>query len=298
MYKITGNPLGSNISYVLYGEEGFKENQIFRSTGILKYESLFKDASDKEVDGFIWHFEHGWHLLGSNPLVILFAASLIHAYKRRRAQMFQWLLVGCAIVVIAANNLGVTSPEQVDAWNTLVVLLPGMVVIGSAFFLIQLDRLNLQIWLLNTVFVTLTLVITSLPLLYTMFNPSAWIYSFPPYAPPMIKLLAQFSQKDEWVTSDMPWATAWYADRASLWLPATVSDFEDLQSGTCPTGILLLTPVTWMQPATNLMTGEDKDWFPVVFESRLPTTFPLQVHIHIPQIEYRVWSNRPRWQDQ
>ena len=84
---------------------------------------------------------------------------------------------------------------------------------------------------------------------------------FPPYWPPLIKEFAQFAQPDEWVTTDMPWATAWYGDRASLWLPDSITDFENFHDNVCPTGLILLTPVTWQSPLANVRNGEYKDWF-------------------------------------
>jgi hypothetical protein len=67
-------------------------------------------------------------------------------------------------------------------------------------------------------------------------------------------VIAQFAQPEEWATSDMPWASAWYADQASLWLPDSINDFDMIHDSICPTGVLFLTPVTWSQPVDNLNT--------------------------------------------
>ncbi len=71
----------------------------------------------------------------------------------------------------------------------------------------------------------------------------------------MIKEFGQLAQPDEWVTTDMPWATAWYADRASLWLPDSISDFENFNDNVCPTGVILLTPVIVVKTVQNLHDG-------------------------------------------
>jgi len=173
-----------------------------------------------------------------------------------------------------------------------------MVVVGTAFFFILLDRLDLQLWLLNNMIVSVTLAIVAMPLVLTLTTTSGQFYSFPPYVPPTIKLIGQFAQPEEWVTSDMPWATAWYSDRASLWLPDSLADFENLNDNICPSGILLFTPVTWAQPVANLTTGEEKDWFPFVTGINLPAHFPLSAHTATPigGPEYSIWSDRARWQ--
>jgi hypothetical protein len=105
------------------------------------------------------------------------------------------------------------------------------------------------------------------------------------------------AQPDEWVTTDMPWATAWYGDRPSLWLPDSLQAFENFHDNLCPSGVLLLTPVTWQKPVANLMSGEDKDWLPL-FVNTPPADFPLSAHTftapHGP--DYSLWSDRPRWE--
>jgi len=301
-YKISGSPLGSNASLLVYGLEGYKGDQIFCGSTIPKYESLFRNLSEKETSGFLWHLGHFWLLLGNNPMILLFFASLTHAYKRRRAQMFQWFLAGTSVALVAANNVGVAEPEALGPWNTLVLLFPGMIIIGTAFFFIQLDRLNLQVRLLNSIIVVMMVTFTGTPMAISALSSSNVIYNFPPYMPPLIKVLGHYSQPDEWVTTDMPWASAWYADRPSLWLPDSVNDFQSLYDNVCPTGMLYFTPVTWSKPASNIITGENKDWLPMMLSPKLPetSTFPLQVRTSTPPggPEYIIWSNRPRWQSQ
>ena len=298
--NISGNPLGSNTPLLLYGTGDYKGNQIYCTTTIPNYERLFKDASRKELEGFRFHFEHAWNLLGSNPLILLFAASILHQFKRRRTRLFHWLLFGAALALIAANNLGVPSPETLGPWNVIVLLFPCMLVFGGAFFFILLDRLNFQLWLLNYIVVICTLIITFMPLGLTLTAPSDNYYPFPPYWPPAIKAFAQTANTDEWVTSDMPWATAWYGDRASLWLPDSLSDFENLHDNVCPTGIILLTPVSWASPFSTFTTGEYKDWLNFVVGLPAPTNFPLSVHFMTQPggPDYSLWSDRPRWLSQ
>jgi 4-amino-4-deoxy-L-arabinose transferase-like glycosyltransferase len=298
MTKISGTPLGSNTPLLLYGEGDYAGNQIYCSSSIPDYEQLFKAASKKETVGFGWYFEHFWSLLGSNPMILFFGASLLHFFKRSRTRLFQWLVFGCALFIILANNLGNAKPETISAWNTLVLLFPCMVVLGSAFFFILLDRLNIQIQLLRNIIVTAMAIIIALPLVITVTNPIPMNYSFPPYMPPLIKVLGQYAQPNEWVTSDMPWATAWYADRASLWLPDSISDFNTLHDTVCPTGILLLTPVSWAQPVSTFTSGEYKDWWPFVEGLPVPANFPLAISTQTAPggPDYHIWSDRPRWQ--
>jgi hypothetical protein len=175
---------------------------------------------------------------------------------------------------------------------------------GGAFFFILLDRMNIQIHLVQTLIVATTVGVSLVPMFITLTKPNFFLYAFPPYMPPLIKIYGQLAQPDEWITSDMPWATAWYADRPSLWLPDSISDFQNFNDNVCPSGIMLLTPVTTLQPISNYATGEYKDWYPFVTAPyfpgvTLPPTFPLTVHLQTPPggPDYTVWSDRPRWQE-
>jgi 4-amino-4-deoxy-L-arabinose transferase-like glycosyltransferase len=296
--NVSGNPLGSNFTLVLYGQGDYVDNEIFCTTSIPSYEHLFGYAFKKEATGFRWHFEHAWNLLGCNPLIFLFGASILHHFKRRRTRLFHWLLFCSALALIVVNNLGSATPDPLGPWNALILLYPGMVVIGAAFFFILLDRLDVQMRLLQNLIVTSTVAFIILPLVLTLTNPGSAFYAYPPYVPPLIKSLGQCAQPDEWITTDMPWATAWYADRASLWLPDSLTDFQNFYDNVCPTGILILTPVSWSQPLSTFTSGEYKDWSPFATGLPIPTTFPLAVRGVTPPGwgDYSFWSDRPRWQ--
>jgi 4-amino-4-deoxy-L-arabinose transferase-like glycosyltransferase len=302
---ICGSYVGSNGPVMLHGAEGYEGNQIYCTTAIPSYEQLFRDVARKEYSGFRWNFQHAWSLLGSSPMVLLFGASILHQFKRRRTRIFHWLLYGSVIAILLVNNLGEDKPEDISAWNSMVVLLPCMTVVGSAFFFILLDRLQLQLWLLNNLVVILMILLTAMPLSLTLLSPGKYPFSWPPYWPYTIKMISQLSQPDEWVTTDMPWATAWYGDRASLWLPDSVTDFENFHDNICPTGMLIFTPVTWEAPVSNLTTGEYKEWFslmtvggmPINSTIAVPQNFPLTEHFVMPGKvpAYTLWSDRPRW---
>jgi 4-amino-4-deoxy-L-arabinose transferase-like glycosyltransferase len=295
---VSGNPLGSNFTLVLYGQTGYEGNQLFCQTSIPSYQHLFGSVVKKETSGFRWHFEHAWDLLGASPFILLFGASILHPFKRRRTRLFHWLLFCCVIALIAANSLASSNPEALGPWNVVIILFPCMVVIGSAYFFILLDRLAIQMQLLYQLIVVITIAFILTPLLLTLSNPGNAFYPYPPYAPFLIKTFGQCAQTDEWVTTDMPWATAWYADRPSLWLPDSLAEFQNYYDNVCPTGILILTPVSWEGPLSKFTTGEYKDWNPLVIGNTTPPTFPLSVHNVTPPGwgDYSFWSDRPRWQ--
>jgi hypothetical protein len=281
-YRVIGNPLGSNMSLGLLGQGDYTGNEVYLRTNIPTYDQLFNNEGAKEYAGFLWHFQRGWDLLGSNPMVLLFAVSILHEFRRRRVQALRWLVVACAFALIAINNLAYDQPAPISAWNTVAVLFPVIVIIGSAFFFVMLDRMETQLPLFTSVIVITTLVLTVAPMLLVFTATNFSYYNYPPYIPPYISYVTRVSPLDQWVTSDIPWATAWYGDRPSLWLPDTVTDFDHFNDDVCPSSLMLLTPETTGKPMLNLTSGEQKEWLPFLLGTGMPDTFPLKGYTKLP----------------
>jgi hypothetical protein len=292
-YRVCGNPLGSNFAWGLYGEGEYAGNQIFCNLAIPSYASLFGDGAAKEYSGFLWYFQRGWDLLGSNPLVLLFAASILHEFRRRRVQAFRWLVVGSAFTIVALTNLADPNPDPHGPWNLCVFLLPAMILIGTAFFFTLLDRLITQLPLLTITIVVATLAVCIAPMLLVFSATNYSYYNYPPYLPPYISFVSRLAPPNQWVTTDMPWATAWYGDHPSLWVPETTADLTQLNDTLNETAFILFTPVTLSKPASYLTSGEMKDWMTIFYGTRLPENFPFHRYSKLPpgSPEYTVISN-------
>jgi hypothetical protein len=293
MYFISGSLIGSNIPFLHYGSEGFEGNQIYGVLGAPDYNQLFKDIAGKEFIGFGWNFAHAWSLLGTNPIVLLFFVSTLHSFKRPRVQALRWLIVGAAFSIIAANNFGSPHPENLDPWNNLVILLPGMLVVGSAFFFILVDRLHFPLWILNNAITITMLVLVALPMIGALLD-ARGNRTYPPYSPPALRAIGNYVHTEDWITTDMPWASAWYGDHTSLWLPDTLLDFEEIYDDYNNSGLLVLTPVTLQAPASTLTSGEYKDWMPFITGVNIPPHFPLDSRAPsgAGMIEYFIWGRR------
>jgi hypothetical protein len=127
-----------------------------------------------------------------------------------------------------------------------------------------------------------TLVLTVAPMLLVFTTPTYVYYNYPPYVPPFLSYISRVSPVDEWVTSDIPWATAWYGDRPSLWLPETIADFDHFHDDVCRSSVMVLSPETLNKPMLNLLTGDQKDWLPFVQGINIPDTFPLHGYTKFP----------------
>lgn len=292
-YKACGNPLGSNLTWGLYGQGEYSGNQIFCHLTIPSYASVFSAGIAKEYAGFLWYFQRGWDLLGSNPLVLLFAASVMHEFRRRRVQAFRWLVIGSAVCLVATTNLADANPDPAGPWNLCVLLLPLMILIGTAFFFTLMDRFVTQLPLLNTTIVVGTLGLCLMPMLLVFTTPSLAYYNYPPYLPPYISFVSRLAPPQQWIATDMPWATAWYGDHVSLWLPENVADLTYINDNVNELAYVLVTPVTLAKPSMYLTTGEMKEWGPIVSGANLPNDFPFHRYAKLPPggPEYIVVSN-------
>jgi hypothetical protein len=292
-YRSCGNPLGSNFTWGLFGQGEYAGNQIFCNLVIPSYASLYGDGLAKECTGFLWYLRRGWELLGSNPLVLLFAASILHEFRRQRVQAFRWFVVGSAFAIVAMTNLADANPDPFGPWNLVIVLLPAMILIGTAFFFTLLDRLITQLPLFTVTIVITTLALCIAPMALALTAVNYAYYNYPPYLPPYISFVTRLAAPHQWVATDMPWATAWYGDRASVWLPETTADFTRLNDDINESAFVFFTPVTLMKPAMYLTSGEMKDWMGLVYGSNLPDNFPFHRYAKLPPggPEYIVISN-------
>jgi len=123
---------------------------------------------------------------------------------------------------------------------------------------------------------------------------------WPPYYPGSIAQLGEWYEPDEILSSDMPWAVAWYANRKCVWVPDKVETFMDMNDYTRlggPIVGLYLTPVTGDGSLfTDIVRGEYKEWSSFILRNVGTRGFPLQAVTQL-QIEGEcvLYSDRDRW---
>jgi hypothetical protein len=88
--------------------------------------------------------------------------------------------------------------------------------------------------------------------------------NWPPYLPPLMTQFSKWIKQDEAMASDIPWATAWYAERTSLLLPESVAQFELIHYQRllhAPLVALYLTPMSGgSRISGDIITGRYRDW--------------------------------------
>ncbi len=202
--------------------------------------------------------------LGGNLVAVGFflAVFFLHPWPRWQAAQFRWavllmwILLSAGMCVFAAD--GPVSINQMQ-----VLFLPVMILYGLAFLLGMWDRLEIPVPILRIAFIVVLYAMVSAPLLLNL-TAIPQRLNWPPYLPPLLQRFSLWVGADEAMASDIPWATAWYADRTSMLLPASIDQFE-LISGEGMLGAPLvgiyLTPMSGdMRTYADIVNGRYREW--------------------------------------
>lgn len=183
--------------------------------------------------------------LGLLPGAVLFPLALAHRFRRRECRLFVWLLaamLGTSSLVMALIG-PVTDLE--DEHNVLLALAPPMTAFGTALATMlwlrwhPVARTFQERWGHALVLVG----VSAFPLLASLPDSlraglvlRGHLSQWPPYAADRVALVGRLLEEDEVLLADAPWFTAWYTDKASIWLPVRRADLPPLQSAVEQTG--------------------------------------------------------------
>jgi hypothetical protein len=294
-YYVCGNPLGLTIYSALAGS-GVTEQAIMRgiNTGL----SLGGGIANKLRSSLLEQAAHLWEYLGLNITVIAFFISFLHPFKNPVAATWRWVV----ILMWLGLTLGMAFFGVKDAvsGNQLHVLfLPVFILFGMAFLLVLWNRLNITTKALRIAFLTAIFVVSGIPMFLTLLNAQQQRIQWPPYVPPFISALQNWFKPQEILSSDMPWAIAWYAHRKCLLIPETVRQFNEISDfGNLGSPIvgLYLTPISGRQSFLDLIKGPYKEWGPVIMRTVNINEFLLKSFTPLPiDGECILYADTVRW---
>ncbi|MCX7885898.1 MAG: glycosyltransferase family 39 protein [Verrucomicrobiae bacterium] len=245
--------------------------------------------------------------IGSDFLVFFFVVAMLYRFRRphvMRLRRLTWAAILTAIAGLSALRLPADAPEGphrfVQGSNLLVLFLPLVVVYGTAFFYLLLDRITFPARILRWSVLAAFGLANAASLLYSLSPPRRGPYPYPPYCAYYTALAAKWFDKDELGASDMPWSMAWVGDLRTLWLPTTAEQLVMIHDFVAPKGVsfILLTPYLLNgRLQSDLTKGEYKSWFAVI-SGRVPPNFPLKtVTLFPPAGEQILYADRARWAD-
>jgi hypothetical protein len=288
-YSISGQPFGV-ATYTIA-----EETSAYTGTRLLR--SLHPDLSGLTFDEIRRKFviqtsdllQNDLSRLGGSWVSGFFFVGLLVPFNNRALQRMRWFLIAAIATAVAIQALGRTwlstlSPT-INSENQLVLLLPLLVIYSVSLFHMLLDRLEFPVPQIRSILVGVFTVVASLPFIFTILQRTPAIV-YPPYRPDLIQLFSFYLKPNEMLMTDMPWATAWYGNRDSIWITARVQDpkgddffsINDLQR---PIAAIYITPVSADAPLRPaFLRDPDFAWgrfyMDALLLGRMPDGFPLK----------------------
>ena len=231
-------------------------------------------------------------LLGSVFAAPLFFLSLLHVFKKLSISNFRWLVllmwvmgaVGMALFGLGEGGAGVNQLHM--------LFIPIMTAYGLAFLSIlwaKLEFVTRNPGFRNAHFVIIIL-LSAGPLILSLPDQvkGATAYGLNGQKPPQPYFPSELNRRlhqvpeDQIIVSDQPWATAWYTDRVSLWLPRTLEDFAQLEQKAelqkTPFAGVLASPYTSGQKQLDQVMAENGEFNALLMDSAvLRMTYPQPV---------------------
>jgi hypothetical protein len=272
--RASGNPVGLSWYAGLNSVKG-SENAIMRSMEPPFHGVTPRNFLGKFRGGVIHQTMNMVDYMGGIIVAPIFFIALLHPFKRRETAMIRWAILCmwiCAFLGLAIFGLDGKPNAQpfappVEANDLHYLFIPMFVAYGLAFTLVLWSRTGITVRLVRIGFISVIFIASAFRFMNTMVDllgePKGRV-QWPPYVPPFISLLNQWTTEREIIASDMPWAVAWYADRKSLWLPITVQNFIDLNDYNMLNGHIVgmyLTPVSGNASfLDDIIMGDYKEW--------------------------------------
>lgn len=227
-FVVSGTPFGTAGYALVEGTDLFKDFQLQRT--------LNPDLS-LITGGMLWHkmiagvrdiLEKELPRLGGSWVSAFFLVGVMVPFRKTvllRLRTFLLICLGLFIVAQALGRTGLSaeSPE-VTTENLLVVLAPLVFLFGVSLFFVLLEQFGMALPALRLIAVGVFVAVASAPMLFALLMPVGSRLAYPPYYPPYIQEKCEWLAEDALMMSDVPWATAWYGHRQSVWLSLKFSE--------------------------------------------------------------------------
>ena len=239
--------------------------------------------------------------LGGSWAGMLFLTGLLMSFRGFAARRMRYFLLFSLAVFMMAQAVGRTpeakADEQINGSNLLVLLVPMVLIYATVFFLQFaggthtrggflvnfLDKQTVPLGQLRFVMGGLFVIISCLPLIYSLTGSKVNTYAYPPYYPPDIRKVSSWMQSDELMMSDVPWAVAWYGRHQTIWLTANTEDqFYALNDYLRPVHALFITAQTMDEKMfSGMYLTSENTWTRFSLDrldaGRTPGNFPLVI---------------------
>ncbi len=290
---VSGAPLGLAPHMALNDTTLFAENSFERSLNPnLEGQGVAGVLQTKSLKNFHRFYQENLRTIGEGLLICIFFTTFFYRFVRSPVHTLRWCLaLSIALFLLIASFYG-------DATFRLIVMFwPFIILYALAFFFLLLERMQLQVKIMNMAVTGALIILSALPMIFTLLPPRATI-PYPPYAPQMIMYVSNLLRPNELMCTDMSWATAWYGRQTSVLLPYNIEEFYDINDYMHRFSGLYFTNLTRNQPyARTLRSSRYVTWLPIL-EGRIPGDFPLTQGIPLRDMENIFLSDRARWAEE
>jgi len=255
--KHSGSFLGSAYMTIYNNLSFGSENIAMRTYGLNDTPLDIKRLVFRILHSLLVQITDIFKFLGAVVAAPLFFLSLMHSFRKVSIAKFRWLILTLWVFAAAGMSIyGVSSSGQ-DSNQLHLLFIPIMTAYGLAFISIVWSKINLinkNSWMRNIHFVVVV-ALSAGPLILSLprqveaaasHGTSGGSPHWPPYKPNALNTTLSLIPEDRIIVTDQPWATAWYADRTSLWIPRTIKEFEALDAKATdqktPIGGFLISP--------------------------------------------------------
>lgn len=289
-YRVSGGILGLAPYTFLNNSNLFPGDTFERALAPqMMWSRMVQEIQTNLTKGFGRLYEEKMRNMGDGILSAFFLIALFYRFARDPVHWMRWgICTGILFLSLIAAIYGSSTARLLH------MFWPIMIPFGFGFFTVLLDRLQLPYRLFQLAITTLVVVLSAIPLAIALMPPRATI-PYPPYFPPFVMTVSNLLEPNEFMCTDMPWATAWYGNRNSVLLPNTLDEFYEINDYYKRISGLYFTTLTRDKPyARGLLTGPDRTWFPVL-EGRIPADFPLTQGFPLNNMDQLFLTDRIRW---
>ncbi|MES2440264.1 MAG: glycosyltransferase family 39 protein [Verrucomicrobiota bacterium] len=299
---ISGSPFGTAFLTLYNGLGNGAEMAVMRTSDL--------QAEPLELDGLVSKILRTTLLqttdivpfLGGIVVAPLFFLSLLHPFKRLSIAGFRWaILLMWVFAALGMAFFGI-SKDPLDPNQMHLLFAPIMTAYGLAFISILWSRLEIvaNTHMLRNVHFMVIIGICALPLILSLpqrvrfgmqYRDRGGIPNWPPYhANPLSnkEALKSLVSTKQVIFSDQPWATAWYADRVSIWLPPSRESFEKLETAAAdlqtPVAGIVISPSSHGSGTLSDIAANYKDFTAMVLDGHVTlATLPLRPNPQFPR---------------
>ena len=292
--SVCGNPFGLVFREMLAGTYLFPGDALVRSlrpempdAGAALYAVQLKMIANLRA-----FFADGFGFGGAGILLGLFGAMYFHRFVRHASRTLRWCMLPAAVVLaLFASAFGA------ESLHALAIYWPLAIPFGWAFFLVLLDRLQFEVRFFAASAVSAVMFLTGLPLLLNVLPPRTGL-PYPPYFHPYVGWVSNMAEPGECLTTDIPWATAWYGGRTSILLPKSIDEFYEINDRHQKIVLAYFTTATRDKPWVRGLAdpaAPEYSWYQIFAEGKVPGNFPLGHGRFIAGRDQFVLADRVRW---